>query len=176
METERIVAELQSGLAPVTHTPVHVRLDTAKDTIRITGVVTEADFADWLADAFDRLSTFLAEVDVPPAGPAGALFRGAGGRRDRGGRSVHSDRRTLHAPASARDVSIGEIPAKHVAVLVHAGDYDSIGDTYRTLGASVAAQRRHTGQHVHEWYVVGPTEADDPKSYRTEIAWPIAGA
>jgi hypothetical protein len=93
-ETERVVAEVQSGLAAVTHTPVHVRVDAANDTIRIAGVVTEADFADWLTWAFDRLSTFLAEADRVPAGPAGALYAAElRGGRDRGCRSVHPDRR-----------------------------------------------------------------------------------
>ena len=60
-----------------------------------------------------------------------------------------------------------------VAVLVHAGDYDSIGDTYRTLGAWVARNAEHAGERVREWYVVGPCDTDDPDAYRTEIAWPI---
>ena len=177
METERIVAELQSGLAPITHTPVHVRLEPARDTIRIAGVVTEAEFADWLAQAFDRLSTFLADVKVAPAGPAGALY--AAELTEDGIEEVEAFipiAEPLTVPPREREVSIGEIPAKRVAVLVHAGDYDSIGDTYRTLGAWVARNAEHAGERVREWYVVGPTDVDDPKSYRTEIAWPIAGA
>ena len=138
-ETERIVAELQSGLAPVTHTPVHVRLDPARDTVRIAGVVTEAEFADWLAWAFDRLSTFLTEVGATPAGPAGGLY--AAELADDGIEEVEAFvpiAEPLVVPPRERDVSIGEVPAARVAVLVHAGDYDSIADTYRTLGAWVA--------------------------------------
>jgi effector-binding domain-containing protein len=72
------------------------------------------------------------------------------------------------------DVSVGEVPAATVAVLVHAGDYDSIADTYRTLGVWIAHHARPTGERVREWYLVGPHDVDDPALYRTEIAWPIA--
>ena len=176
-ETERIVAELQSGLAPVTHTPVHVRLEPARDTVRIAGVVTEAEFADWLAWAFDRLATFVTEMGATPTGPAGGLY--AAELADDGIEEVEAFvpiAEALVVPQRERDVSIGEVPAARVAVLVHAGDYDSIADTYRTLGAWVARNAEHAGERVREWYVVGPTDVDDPKSFRTEIAWPIRGA
>jgi DNA-binding transcriptional MerR regulator len=175
-ETERIVAELQSGLAPVTHTPVHVRLEPARDTVRIAGVVTEAEFADWLTWAFDRLATFVTEMGATPTGPAGGLY--AAELADDGIEEVEAFvpiAEPLAVPQRERDVSLGEVPAARVAVLVHAGDYDSIADTYRTLGAWVARNAEHAGERVREWYVVGPTDVDDPKSFRTEIAWPIKG-
>ena len=58
-------------------------------------------------------------------------------------------------------------------MLVHTGDYDTIGDTYRTLGAWVARHAEHAGERVREWYVIGPLDTDDPSEYRTEISWPI---
>lgn len=39
-ETERIVAELQSGLAPATHTPVHLVSEKPALTLRTSGAVT----------------------------------------------------------------------------------------------------------------------------------------
>ena len=71
-------------------------------------------------------------------------------------------------------MTVGEVPATRVAVLVHTGDYDTIGDTYRTLGAWVARHAEHAGERVREWYVIGPLDADDPAEYRTEISWPIS--
>jgi DNA-binding transcriptional MerR regulator len=135
-ETERIVAELQSSLAPVTHTPVHVRFEEARDTVRIVGEITEAEFGTWLRWAFERLSTFLAEVGITPNGPAAALY---------GAEIVDDGVEQVEAfvpvpepfvvPDREREITLGEVPAAHVAVLVHAGDYESIGDTYRALGA-----------------------------------------
>jgi effector-binding domain-containing protein len=68
---------------------------------------------------------------------------------------------------------LGEVPTARVAVLVHTGSYDTIGDTYRSLGAWVARHAEHAGERVREWYVVGPTDTDDPDELRTEISWPI---
>ena len=175
-ETERIVAELQSGVASVTHTPVHVRVEPARDTVRIAGVVSEDEFAGWLEWAFARLSAFLIDAEATPAGPAGGLY--AAELAEDGIEEVEAFIPIAEPlPVSRRehDVSIGEVPAARVAVLVHAGDYDSIGDTYRTLGAWVARNAEHAGERVREWYVVGPDDADDPKDFRTEIAWPIRG-
>ena len=76
-------------------------------------------------------------------------------------------------PRAARVVMLGEIPAARVAVLVHAGDYASIGDTYRTLGAWVARHAAPSGERIREWYRVGPWDTTDAAASRTEISWPI---
>jgi DNA-binding transcriptional MerR regulator len=173
-ETERIVAELQSGLAPVTHTPVHARFEPAMDTVRIAGEATEAELGAWLRWAFDRLSNFLEHVGVAPAGPTAALYDAE--IVDDGAEHVEAFipiDGPLVVPDREVEVSIGEVPAAQVAVLVHAGDYESISDTYRTLGAWVARNAEHAGERVREWYVVGPSDAEATNSYRTEIAWPI---
>jgi DNA-binding transcriptional MerR regulator len=172
-ETARIVAELQSGIAPVTHTPVHLRTEPAIDTVWIAGRMGEADFGDWLGSAFERLSHVLDTAGVVPAGHPGTLYDA----------EIVDDLENVEAflpvaapfvvPGRDRDVSLGELPAARVAVLVHAGDYASMADTYRSLGAWVARHARHAGERLREWYVVGPSEVDDPALYRTEISWPI---
>jgi len=58
-------------------------------------------------------------------------------------------------------------------VLVHAGAYDSLGDTYRTLGAWVARHADHAGDRTREWYVVSAADTADTAAWRTEVAWPI---
>ena len=70
-------------------------------------------------------------------------------------------------------MAIGELPATWAAVLVHTGSFESIGDTYRSLGAWVARNAAPNGGRIRERYVVGPTDTDDPDAYRTEISWPI---
>jgi DNA-binding transcriptional MerR regulator len=177
-ETQRIVTELQSGLAPVTHTPVHVRDEPARDTVRVVGEVSSDEFFAWLESAYERMSGVLSGAGVVPAGPRGALY----------GAEIVDDGpepAEVFVPIAApfalsakmhgglHGVSLGEVPAAHVAVLVHAGDYDSIGDTYRTLGAWVARHAEHAGERVREWYVVSSADTDDADAYRTEIAWPI---
>jgi len=67
------------------------------------------------------------------------------------------------------------VPAARVAVLVHAGAYESMADTYRNLGAWVSRHADNAGERLREWYVAGPSEVEDPALYRTEISWPIKG-
>jgi DNA-binding transcriptional MerR regulator/effector-binding domain-containing protein len=176
-ETERIVAELQSGLAPTTHTPVHVRAEAAVDTVRLRGTVAEDEWSDWLGWAFARLERVLAGAGRAPTGPAGGLYDPE--IVDDGPQAVEAlipVAGPFPLPAGEPDIGLGEVPAARVAVLVHAGSYDDIGDTYRALGAWVARHAEPTGQRIRERYVVGPTDSPDPAAWRTEIAWPITGA
>jgi len=80
-------------------------------------------------------------------------------------------------PRSSRsDVVLGEVPAAHTAVLVHAGDYATMADTYRTLGAWVAHHAAPSGERIREWYRVAPWDTREVAALRTEIAWPITSA
>jgi len=76
-------------------------------------------------------------------------------------------------PGTERDISVGEVPGAWVAVLVHSGDYASVADTYRTLGAWVARNAEPSGGRIRGWYVVSRLETDTPSELRTEVAWPI---
>jgi len=173
-ETERIVAELQSGLAPVTHTPPHVRFEKAMDTVRVAGEVRERDFGHWLDWAYGRLVGALAAAEIAPAGPAGALYSPEISDEDLEPiEAFFPIGAPFGIPSEFREVSIGEVPAAWVAVLVHVGAYESVGDTYRTLGAWVARNAEHAGERIREWYVVSYAETSDPAAFRTEIAWPI---
>jgi DNA-binding transcriptional MerR regulator len=173
-DTERIVAELQSGVVSVTHTPVHIRFEAAMHTVRIASVVSEAAFPDWMAHAMRRLTGFLEESGMSPAGPAGALYMPE--IADDGVENLEAlipVAEPPFVPASEREISIGEVPSASVAVLVHVGDYASMADTYRTLGAWIARNAENARERIREWYVVGPADVDTPDQYRTEISWPI---
>ncbi len=175
-QTQRIVNELQSDFAPVTHTPVHSRIEPARHTLRIVGSVASEDVAAYLDWAYGRLAAVLESAGVLPSGPAGALYPAEVADDDVEQVVAFLPLASPFAiPALERDCTIGEISTTEVAVLVHPNGYETISDTYRALGAWVARNATHTGQPVREWYVVGPTETDDPANYRTEIAWPISG-
>ena len=173
-ETERIVAELQSVVAPTTHTPVHLRTEAATQSVRVSGLVAADEFADWLAGRSASSARSSNGLGVESSGPPGALY--AAEIADDGPESAEAFLpidTALVVPPAERHVTVGEVPATRAAVLVHTGDYDSIGDTYRTLGAWVARHAEHAGERVREWYVIGPLDTDDPGEYRTEISWPI---
>jgi DNA-binding transcriptional MerR regulator len=172
-ETERIVAELQSGIAPATHTPVHIRDEAAVDTLRITARIGEAELAAWLGSAFERLSGVLDAAGVAPVGYPGTLYDAEIADELENAEAFIPVAAPFVVPSADRGVSLGEVPAARVAVLVHAGDYESMADTYRSLGAWVSRHAHNAGERLREWYVVGPGDVDDPALYRTEISWSI---
>lgn len=173
-ETERIVAELQSGLAPVTHTPVHVRDEPALDTVRVRGVVKAAELSEWAVAVFERLFAVVQRAEVQVEGGPGMLYDPE--IVDDQGEAVEAFlpiSQPITIPRSEHDISLGELPAVRVAVLVHAGDYAAMLDTYRTLGAWVARHAEPSGERIREWYRVAPWDTDDATAFRTEISWPI---
>ena len=171
--TERIVAELTSSSAPVTHTPVHVRNEPASHTVRLIGDVTPATFEAWLVAAFARLHRVLDAHGARASGVGGTLWSPE---------ILVDDAEHVEAfvpiaqpvvlGAHDPEVKLGEIPAVRVAVIVHAGEYETMSDTYRALGAWVARHERWAGERIREWCVV-PPGGMDKSAYRTEIAWPI---
>jgi DNA-binding transcriptional MerR regulator/effector-binding domain-containing protein len=174
-DTERIISELQHGLAPSTNTPVHVRHDDAQHTVRIAADVPGEEIWSWLSRAYPRLDDAIRAGGGLVAGPSAALYRA----------QIDSDefeRVEAFFPVAApfviprgfSEVTIGEVPERTSAVLVHRGSYEQIGDTYRALGAWVARNAEPSGADVCERYMVSPDDTDDPDQYRTEIAWPIS--
>jgi DNA-binding transcriptional MerR regulator len=175
-DVTRIVDELQAGVElPAAHTPVHVRDEPAAHTLAVRGAVTEADFARFLDGAFAELTAVADRAHTTPIGPFGALY--APEIADDGAEQVEAFV-PLGAPVALPDdrgrVRVSELPAARVAVLVHAGGYDTVGDSYRRLGTWVAHNATPAGRRVREIYLISVGETDDPDQFRTEIHWPLA--
>ncbi len=173
-DTERIVSELQSGLAPVTHTPVHVRDEPAADTLFIRARVKATDFADWVGAAFTTLFAIVQHSEVQLAGVPGVLFDPE--ITDDDGEAVEAFvpiREPIGVRQLSDQVALGEVPAARAAVLVHQGDYSSLSDTYQILGAWVGRHAQPSGERIREWYCIAPWDTDDVAAYRTEVSWPI---
>ena len=170
---ENAVAEIQASLAhPISQTPVHVRDAPATVTVEYRGRVSEADFAGFLDAAYPALYAMLGRLGLPPSGPPGALYPA----------QIEDVQEVvayvpIAAPTQLPDdrgpVALGEIPSASVAVLTHHGSYATIADTYQLLGRWVAENATTADLQVREVYIVGPTEADDPDRYRTDICWPL---
>ena len=175
-DVTRIVSELQSGVGlPAAHTPVHVRDEPAAHTLAVRGEVTEASFAAFLDGAYAELRGIVERVGTAPVGPTGALYPPE--IADDAAEPVEAFVPVGSAVALPDDrgrVVVSEVPAARVAVLVHVGGYETIADSYRTLGAWVAHHATPAGQPVREIYVVSFDETDDPQRFRTEIHWPLA--
>jgi DNA-binding transcriptional MerR regulator len=175
-EVTRIVAELQQGVEqPGDHTPVHVRDEPGAHTLAVRGEVPERDFAAFLGQAYAAIDATAERAGIAPAGPLGALYPDA----------IADEARPMAIeafmpvgvpaalPPDRGPVILSEVPAARVAVLVHTGPYESLGDTYRRLGAWVAHHARPAPVPVREIYLVSYGETEDPGQFRTEVHWPI---
>jgi len=172
--TEQIVAELQAGTAPVALTPVHVVDEPARHTLRMTRTVTDDELWPWLEHAHQRILAHLATAGIEPAGAPSALYLPE--LAEDGIEDVEAFvplARPLAVIDGDPDLSLGEVPAARTAVLVHSGDYETIGETYRVLGTWVARHATPSGERIRERYLAGPSVASDRDAYRTEIAWPV---
>lgn len=176
-EVTDIVAALQREPAALVNTPVHLRSEKATRVLQLAGDVAEPDFPVWLENAYRTLGDTVGHTGALPTGPAGACYPPA--IDDDGPQAITAyvpiaDEVPLPDPARLAGVELGALAAVDCAVLVHVGSYDTIGDTYRALGAWVA---RHAAPHptepVREQYLISPPDTDDPTAYRTEICWPV---
>ncbi len=174
-DVTRIVSELQDGLVrPASHTPVHVRHEPHQHTLAVRGRVSEANFAEFLEDAYGRLAAAAERTGIDPSGPTGALYPPEIADDEAEDVEAYLPVARPIGQATGRDgVIVSEVPAARVAVLTHAGGYDAIGDSYRQLGAWVAEHAEHAGRPVREVYVVSYSETADTDRFRTEIHWPI---
>lgn len=174
-DVTRIVTELQAGIErPASHTPVHRRDEPHSHTLTIRERVTEADFGQFLGDAYAQLDAMAARLGVAPSGPSGALYP-----PEIADENLEEVEAYLPLPKSVAlrsadgSVLVSEVPAAHVAVLVHVGPYEAISDTYRQLGAWVAEHAEPAALPIREVYVVSYGDTDDVDRFRTEIQWPI---
>lgn len=172
----RTIADLYLAVdSPAGHTPVHPRHEPQRTVLTYGGIVREDEFESFLARSrallFDAAMTSGAVV----AGAFGGCYPPP---RDDDSQDVQAFLPVENAvllPAAFRsaDVQVSQLPATEVAVLIHAGDYQTLEDSYRTLGQWVAAYGNPADLPVRELYVAGEWDTDVPDEYRTEICWPI---
>jgi len=173
-EVQRIVGELHEGRDdPAAHTPVHVRDQPHQHTLAVRGRVDDDTFAQVLRAAHEQLGELVRALGVQPVGPFAALYPPEITDDGPGDMEAYLPVAAPIAVQRSTGVVLGEVPATRVAVLVHAGPYDTIADTYRRLGSWVAEHAVPRPMHVREVYAVGAAETGDPSRFRTEIHWPI---
>jgi AraC family transcriptional regulator len=77
------------------------------------------------------------------------------------------------ASAGQGDVEAGTLPGGPVAVAMHAGSYEQLGETYAALERWIEEHGHSTAGAPWESYITDPTEHPDPADWRTEVYWPI---
>lgn len=180
-EVTRIVDELHTAMElPAIATPVHVRTDPALHVLAVVGTVVEADYAEFLGDAFGRLWQALDLEGLVMAGPSGALYP----EEVRGDTEEVTAYLPIAAPTTLSQrvldtgVTLSMLPEVTAAAMTHVGSFETIGDTYRQLGAWVATNATSADLPVRENYLVSVDESTGEllpaDRLRTEIVWPIS--
>ena len=73
----------------------------------------------------------------------------------------------------AGSVMPGELPAGPAAIAVHAGPYESLGDTYDAMERWLAASDRQHNGGPWELYITDPSAEPDPGKWLTEVIFPL---
>jgi len=171
--TEQAVAALRRLLDPA-RPRVHVtrRAEPARTVAAVVAEVDGDRVEAWYGESMAELDAALAAHGVVPAGPPGGLYDDAlfaGGR----GRAVVYVPTTT--PPTRGRVRPYEVPARELAVAVHAGPHHDVDVTYGELGTWLVENALAVDGPVQETYLVGPREITDADAWRTEIARPVLG-
>ena len=145
--------------------------------VRVQQPMAELDLAALFDTYLPLVAGRLTEVGVAPSGPPFGRYHAFG--QDVAdveiGFPVAGPVAALRplSDSAPGEVGSSELPAAAVAVIVHHGAYDTLGEAYRRLEAWVPEQGRTLGAAPWESYVDNPAEVD-PSEIRTELCWPLA--
>ena len=177
-ETERIVTELQSGLAPVTHTPVHVRDEPARDTVRVVGEVA-ATSSSTGSIRVRAVGGRAVRRGCRAGRSAGcAVRRGDRRRRTRAGRGLRPHRGAVRAPradvmADCTAYRWARCPRRTSRCSCMRGtttpSATRTGPSAPGLPATPSMRVSASASGTSS----SPSDTDDADAYRTEIVWPI---
>jgi len=131
--------------------------------------VARSEIAKAIAEGLAKVFPYAMKAGLPMAGRPTAryLTSGPGLLQMQVGVPI-----AVAAPGQG-DVQAGELPGGPIAVAVHAGAYEQLGDTYATMERWMEANRYRRGDAPWESYVTDPGDVPDVKDWRTEIYWPL---
>jgi effector-binding domain-containing protein len=155
--------------APVVREPAIVTVAQRKAAV-VRIEVPAAQLGEAISVAFGDLTAAIAANSLFPIGAPFTHYLASGGEmvvaevgfRVSGTLVPHG--RVVH----------GELPGGTVATAVHAGPYETIGETYGRLEAWIRDRGHEPGGTMWEVYLRGPGAEPDPANWRTEIYWPLA--
>lgn len=81
---------------------------------------------------------------------------------------------TADAPPADSGLSTGHLPAGTVAVTVHKGPYEDLGDAHIALDRWMTENEVTPAGPPWEIYITDPAEVPDPADWLTEVIWPIS--
>lgn len=131
--------------------------------------VARSEIAKAIAEGLGKVFPYAMKAGLPMAGPPTARYLTSGP----GLLEMQVGVPIAVAAAGQGEVKAGELPGGLIAVAVHAGAYEQLGDTYAEMERWMEANRYRRGGAPWESYVTDPGEVPDVKDWRTEIYWPL---
>ena len=171
-EMQMSVASLRALLeGPPAGPVVEFRSIPATQVLAIRDTVTAEEAWAWGGGAFEEIYGRIGAAGLVPAGPGGALFPAGFFELERAELTafVPVDR----TPAAAGRVRPLTLPGVEAAVMLHAGAFGDIDQTYGQLGTVIAERAIGVDGPIRESYLSPLTEPAPAEGSRTEIAWPV---
>lgn len=148
---------------PVNGYEVRVEERTARPAAVVRAHVRGDEIATFLSGAFGEVVGTVAEQGASVAGPPFGRWT-----PDERGFEVAAGFPVDRPVAASGRVVPGELPAGSVAVTLHTGGYDEVGEAYRAVTEWLAAHRLTVAGEPWESYLDGP----DVAVPRTEVCVP----
>jgi len=148
---------------------VEIRTIEAQRIASIRTTTTPATIGPALAEILPEVAHALEENSVTPVGPPFARYHAFSEEEVdlEGGIAV------AQPFTGAGRVHGGELPAGRVAVFLHTGPYEKLGDTYAAISAWLEQSGESSDAGAWELYIDDPTEVP-AEHLRTEIYVPLA--
>ena len=145
--------------------------------VRVQQPMSELDIGGLLDRHIPAILGRIAEGDGAPGGAPFVRYHEFGGERAdmEIGFPVATPLPGLASLSDGQSGEIGasELPGGQIALTVHQGPYDKLGEVYGALHDWIHSQGHDEGRGPWEVYVNDPSEVDDPAQVRTEVYWPV---
>ncbi|MBO0594737.1 MerR family transcriptional regulator [Nesterenkonia sp. E16_7] len=152
--------------------PIEIRRAPAIEVLILRDTIELPALGGWFEDTRRALWEELERTGIEPTGPLGGLWSTELFLHERGGCALFLPVAETHAPAPAPagQAAFETLPASWMAVAVHRGSDDTVGQAYAELGSHVADLGGGAAGPIRETYLHGaPTHPGV-----TEIGWPIS--
>jgi DNA-binding transcriptional MerR regulator len=150
--------------------PVEYRYAPPTRAIAIAEDVEWGQTEEWLSEALSALRSALPSEDRR-TGPDAALYSSEFFEAHVG-EVVAYIPVTAEMPTAGR-ITMRDIPAADLAVIVHHGPFSELDQAYGALGTVVTEQAIGTDGPIREHYLDTDTDTDTADDTTTEVCWPI---
>ena len=139
-----------------------------QDTIAVRLVTPVERLSEAMGSTYGRIIEYLGSEGVQPSGPPFAVYH----NMDMTALDVEIGMPVPSPMEGSGDLKPGTIPGGRVAVGMHTGPYDTIGESYEALMAFVRENGLEMDSFSYEFYLDDP-RSTPPEELKTEIFFPV---